>query len=514
MLIKNRVISIFTIVMISCFVITLTSSPIFSNLLSSNTLGTINGSIIDNYFNRNIAFASVDEGNVDGGEDESSGGGEFQDDTGGEFQGDGFGGGGEDESSGGGEDEGNPIADESGGTGNPVANNSMPTPTNQLGFAPLTPNDESSVIESVTSTPTLAQSTPTPTNTPTPTTETVPCDTVNQSCATTLTQLEDDKICILEDLDCEGYDDINNNSTTPNAAQTLSPDGDCLFNPDLPKCALGPDGKCPEGFGMNGDDQCIPDGGCPEGYHRVDDNETGRCISNTEGCPEGMIFYPDKKNCGYKEDICQNYPDLAECMGSPTPTATPTPTGPTQNAYCVSGGNTINSCNNTINNIIKNQITNRNTITQSGTIVVQDRTGSFVATPSCIPIERTVSLGPSTMLDNGMRVIAILSPCHLLDGTIVLNLPTNGIELVAANLADVQTVNAIVVNKQLVANIGNGQAIYSVNLNETMSGLTPNGGLPTTLNDNTNAILLWNNAGGDVNFSADNTLALNVISHR
>lgn len=221
-----------------------------------------------------------------------------------------------------------------------------------------------------------------------------------------------------------------------------------------------------------------------------------------------MIFYPDEKNCGYKEDICQNYPDLAECMGSSTPT------GPTQNAYCVSGGNTINSCNNTINNIIKNQRTNRNTITQSGTIVVQDRTGSFVATPSCIPIERTVSLGPSTMLDNGMRVIAILSPCHLLDGTIVLNLPTNGIELVAANLADVQTVNAIVVNKQLVANIGNGQAIYSVNLSETMSGLTPNGGLPTTLNDNTNAILLWNNAGGDVNFSADNTLALNVISHR
>ncbi len=117
------------------------------------------------------------------------------------------------------------------------------------------------------------------------------------------------------------------------------------------------------------------------------------------------------------------------------------------------------------------------------------------------------------MFNNGMRVIAILSPCHLLDGTIVLNLPTNGIEIVAANLANGQAVNAIVANKQLVANIGNGQAIYTVDLNETMSGVTPNGGLPATLNDNTNAILLWNNAGGDVNFSADNTLALNIISH-
>ncbi len=125
-----------------------------------------------------------------------------------------------------------------------------------------------------------------------------------------------------------------------------------------------------------------------------------------------------------------------------------------------------------------------------------------------------MSLGPSTMLDNGMRVIAILSPCHLLDGTVLLNLPTNGVDIVAANLVGGQTVNAIVANKLLVSDLGNGQAIYSVDLNEFMSGVTPNGGFPATLNDNINAILLWNNAGGDVNFSADNTLALNIISHR
>jgi hypothetical protein len=118
------------------------------------------------------------------------------------------------------------------------------------------------------------------------------------------------------------------------------------------------------------------------------------------------------------------------------------------------------------------------------------------------------------MTNNGMRVIAILSPCHLLDGTVLLNLPTNGVDIIAANLVGGQSVNAIVVNKLLVSDLGNGQAIYSVDLNEYMSGVTPNGGLPTTLNDNINAILLWNHAGGDVNFSADNTLALNIISHR
>ncbi|MBA3977500.1 MAG: hypothetical protein H0X50_04800, partial [Nitrosopumilus sp.] len=199
---------------------------------------------------------------------------------------------------------------------------------------------------------------------------------------------------------------------------------------------------------------------------------------------------------------------------TPTPTATPTPSGTSQNAFCFSGGDTINSCNNTINNIIKNQITNRNTVTETGTIVVQDRTGSFAATPSCNPIERTVSLGPSTMLDNGMRVIAILSPCHLLDGSVLLNLPTNGIDIVAAHLVGGEAVDGIVVTKQFVANLGNGQSLYSTDLNQTMSGVTPNGGEPETLDDNTNAILLWNNEGEDVEFNADNTLALNIISHR
>jgi hypothetical protein len=125
-----------------------------------------------------------------------------------------------------------------------------------------------------------------------------------------------------------------------------------------------------------------------------------------------------------------------------------------------------------------------------------------------------VSLGPSTMAEEGMRVIAALSPCHLLDGTVLLNLPTNGIQLVVANVVAGQPVNAIAVNKQLVANLGNGQALYSVDLNEVMSGTTPNKGTQATLNDNINTILLWNDAGQSVNLRADNNLGLNIISHR
>jgi hypothetical protein len=63
----------------------------------------------------------------------------------------------------------------------------------------------------------------------------------------------------------------NNTQTEPGKANTNSttsqggPDQDCLFDPDLPKCAPGPDGKCPDGFAMNEDGQCFPRGGCPDG---------------------------------------------------------------------------------------------------------------------------------------------------------------------------------------------------------------------------------------------------------
>lgn len=92
-----------------------------------------------------------------------------------------------------------------------------------------------------------------------------------------------------------------------------NPDEDCLFDPSMPKCAPDENGNCPEGFGMNEDGQCFPRGGCPDGYHRVDDDESGRCIPNSDGCPPGMIFRPNMKSCGEKEYVCSQYPELKEC---------------------------------------------------------------------------------------------------------------------------------------------------------------------------------------------------------
>jgi hypothetical protein len=203
-------------------------------------------------------------------------------------------------------------------------------------------------------------------------------------------------------------------------------------------------------------------------------------------------------------------------VNSTTPTDPPAQTPPSENqiSNCETYfGNIIDSCNN-VEYITIYQEGDSNTITQTGTIVIQDLTGSITTTPSCNPIERIVNMGPSTMADDGMRVIAILSPCHLLDGAVLLNLPTNEIELVVAHLEVGEPAKGLVANKQKVVDLGNGQALYHVDLDETMSGITPKGGEQATLNDNINSILLWNSAGKNVKLNADNSLALNIISQR
>ena len=34
---------------------------------------------------------------------------------------------------------------------------------------------------------------------------------------------------------------------------------------------------------------CHPKGPCPEGYHDTDENETGQCYPNSEGCDAHII---------------------------------------------------------------------------------------------------------------------------------------------------------------------------------------------------------------------------------
>ena len=105
-------------------------------------------------------------------------------------------------------------------------------------------------------------------------------------------------------------EESNSSMGSPN----LQPDGDCLFDPTLLKCAPDKNGNCPAGFNMNEDEQCFPaHDRCPTGYHSHEDDESGKCIPDNIPCQPGYIMSPDFPTCEYKDYVCQKHPDLKEC---------------------------------------------------------------------------------------------------------------------------------------------------------------------------------------------------------
>jgi hypothetical protein len=98
---------------------------------------------------------------------------------------------------------------------------------------------------------------------------------------------------------------------------------------------------------------------------------------------------------------------------------------------------------------------------------------------------------------------------------VALNLPDEqGIELVAANLQGDPTTQLVVVPMQKMSPITQGQTLYIVDLAEQITGSDPASGNPVTLNGNINVLFLRNNGGQNIEFSADNSIALNALLKR
>jgi|GEM_PF-3434525 len=135
--------------------------------------------------------------------------------------------------------------------------------------------------------------------------------------------------------------------------------------------------------------------------------------------------------------------------------------------------------------------------------------------PACPPQSATIVLGPSPMESNGARILAAFEPCILTDGTVILNIPEEqGIRLAAANVQGGQTTQSAIIPMQRISTIAQGQTLYSADLTEQIAGLDPITGNPVTLNSNINALFLWNTGGQNVQFSADNSVALNAVLRR
>lgn len=217
------------------------------------------------------------------------------------------------------------------------------------------------------------------------------------------------------------------------------------------------------------------------------------CITDGLDCPgKGAEYVPEEGGCVWTLPDGRTTTIPPTGAPTPTPTTTPTPT-PT-----------------VIRNVNNDQVTVTN-----GRFAVQDRTGAVTSTPDCSAQDKTISLGPSPMQSSGARLLAAFDPCILTDGTVALNLPDEqGIELVAANLQGDQTTQSVVVPIEKMSPITQGQTLYIIDLAEQITGSDPASGNPVTLNGNINALFLRNNGGQNVEFTADNSIALNAVLRR
>ncbi|MGD9534632.1 MAG: hypothetical protein AB7V56_12810 [Candidatus Nitrosocosmicus sp.] len=339
-------------------------------------------------------------------------------------------------------------------------------------------------------------------------------------------------------IGCESdnKDNKDGNSDIPPISVTgEGPDNDCKLNPDLPKCA-SVDGDCPDGFFNNDDDQCVPEGGCPDGYHTVDDDETGRCIPDSDGCPDGMIFRSDGKTCGSKENVCKDSPELEKC--------TDTYCDPSYPDLCISPNQRGLNCDHD-GKIEPNEIPNHNFKVIRPDTQDFDRDGNGIgceygngnshndndgndndgndndgnggdqyiikASDSCADISDTVDLTSEQLGPQEVRTIAYFGNCDLDTASLQMNLVENeDLKLVAAHLDDGLS-DAVEVNMNQDNQFdSNSNTLYTATITDNQEGNEVDTSETKTLN-NVNGIVLWNDDEDEsIEFADNNFVEANI----
>ncbi len=358
-------------------------------------------------------------------------------------------------------------------------------------------------------------------------------------------------------IGCEsnGNDSNGNFTTSPTIVNNEGPDGDCLFDPNLPKCA-SVDGDCPDGFFQNGYEQCVPVGGCPDGYHTVDDDETGTCIPNSDGCPDGMIFRPNGETCGYKEDLCQDNADLDGCVETPQecnngrdddvdgltdsedPDCEQQPScDPSYPDHCISSPPPNLKCDEIqFDNFKVNPPDPHGFDRDNDGIGCEDKNGGggngngddndnngndnnggsndqyiIKASSSCDDISDTIDLSSEQIDSQEVRIIAYFDNCDLKSASLHLNIIQNSdIKLVAAQLENGLT-DAIEVDMNPIdQSPSNSNTMYEATITNNQEGHDLDTGELKTLN-NVNGIVLWNDDEDEpIEFADNNFVEANI----
>ncbi|WP_196817207.1 hypothetical protein [Candidatus Nitrosocosmicus oleophilus] len=542
------------------------TAPVLSTILSSSTNVPVN----------QLAYATTEgDGGGDSGGGDSGGGDSGGGDSGGGDSGGGDSGGGD---SGGGDSGG---GDSGGGDSGGGDQSSSSTTTTDPALASSTTTTDPALASSTTTTdPALASSTTTidPALGQSPMGLTF--STENASPSLTDETEEQDLDC--EDVSnknfkvssndpngfdrdndgigCESDDEDNNdgnNDIPPIGVTNEGPDNDCLMNPDLPKCAYV-DGDCPDGFFNNDDDQCVPEGGCPDGYHTVDDDETGRCIPDSDGCPDGMIFRSDGKTCGSEENVCEDSPELEKCVN--------TSCDPSYPDFCISPNQRGLNCDNHNGKVEPNEIFKYNFKVKQPDTQDFDRDGNGIgceygngnnnsgndgndgngnnnsgndgndgndgngndgngndddgnggdqyiikASNSCADISDTVDLSSEQLDPQEVRTIAYFGNCDLDTASLQLNLIQNeDLKLVAAHLDDGLS-DAVEVDMTQIGQSGsNSNTLYAATITDNQEGHDVDTGETKTLN-NINGIVLWNDGEDEsIEFDDNNFVEANI----
>jgi len=350
-----------------------------------------------------------------------------------------------------------------------------------------------------------------------------------------------------EPLDNTTSSTDNGTSNTDSTATAEGPDRDCLFNPNLPKCAAI-DGECPDGFNQNGDEQCVPEGGCPQGYHTVDDDESGRCIPNSEGCPSGMIFRPNEKTCGYKEDICAQYPDLDSCIETPQecdnnkdddgdglvdsadPDCKQQPLcDPSYPDRCIPSPPPDLDCGDIVYKNFKVSSSDPHGFDRDNDGIgcetysepepepepepqESQKVVNTITVPqdTCPDLSNTVKLGPGQIESKGIRIIAFFDTCELESALLFLNLvPDENLKLVVANFEENKSDAAEVTLTPIIQQSSQNQVFYKTTITADQEGYDLETGELKTVN-NVNGIVLWNSGGEPIEFVKDNTVRVSI----
>src|SRR5215218_6689951 len=119
------------------------------------------------------------------------------------------------------------------------------------------------------------------------------------------------------------------------------------------------------------------------------------------------------------------------------------------------------------------------------------------------------------MANNGIRLLAVFEPCRLVDGSAILNLPSgNNLRLLAVDLEgsanNGEVHKAVVIEPQGTQRITNDQILYNVDFRGILTGQSPITDNTDTIQD-INALFLWNDSPGQIDFVNDNSIALNAI---